>query len=77
MPGGDSPGAEEYNILLTTGGPALRIYGRLDRFGEPDLDPLLQWQDWGTPWTDWGPADSNDIPYKDKLREFACHFYFG
>jgi hypothetical protein len=66
---------EEYEILLTTGGPALRIYGRLDH-GEPDADPIIQWQDWGTPWTDWWPED-RDVPYKDTLREFACCFWFG
>ena len=46
QPGSTADGADEYEILLSTGGPALRIYGRLDRHGEPDLDPMLQWQDW-------------------------------
>jgi hypothetical protein len=74
-PGHDDTGPVEYTILLTTGGPALRIYGQLGVHGEPDEDPMLQWQDWGTPWTDWGPEDASD--YKDTLRTFASQFYFG
>src|SRR3989304_3914771 len=47
-PGGDSdPG--EYCILLCTGGPAVRIIGRLDTHSEPP-SARLQYQDWGTPW---------------------------
>ena len=38
---------EEYRILLTWGGPALRIYGKLDRYNEPDSDPMLQWRGLG------------------------------
>jgi hypothetical protein len=60
----------EYCILLSTGGPALRITGRVGRHGEPDTAEM-QWQDWGTPWTTYGDADS------DVLLRFASHFYFG
>lgn len=74
-PQGDN--AEEYEILLTTGGPALRIYGHLDMHSEPDLDPMLQYQDWGTPWTDWWPVNGANLSYKETLRTFACQFYFG
>lgn len=42
---------EEFMILLTTGGPAVRILGEL-RDGEP-CRAWLQVQDWGTPWTDY------------------------
>ena len=77
QPGSTADGADEYEILLSTGGPALRIYGRLDRHGAPDLDPMLQWQDWGTPWTDFWPPNSNDIPYKETLRRWTEFFYFG
>ncbi len=45
---GGAADLEEYSILLTTGGPALRLYGRLTRYNEPENDPILQWQDWGT-----------------------------
>jgi hypothetical protein len=43
-------GACEYEILLSTGGPALRIYGRIGDHFEPQ-SAELQAQDWGTPWT--------------------------
>lgn len=66
-------GPEEYEILLTTGGPALRIYGRLDLHGQPDEWPRLQHQDWGTPWT--------DCPMTHEQREavatYARQFWFG
>jgi len=39
----------EYCLLLTTGGPAVRIVGSLED-GKPD-DATLEVQDWGTPWT--------------------------
>jgi hypothetical protein len=63
-------GAEEYRILLTTGGPALRIFGTLGAHGEPE-SAELQMQDWGTPWTRYADAD------EDTLLQFARHFYFG
>ena len=50
FPGDTSEGAEEYEILLSTGGPALRIWGALI-YGEADPSPRLEWQDWGAPWT--------------------------
>ena len=58
----------EYQILLSTGGPAFRIVGRLDRYAEPE-SATLQFQDWGTPWVDvW--EGKNTLKY-------ASVFYFG
>jgi hypothetical protein len=77
---GDELTPAEYLILLTTGGPALRIVGQLGRYNEPE-NARLEWQDWGTPWTelhaseflaDLKPSEADDI-----LRTFAQHFYFG
>lgn len=65
--------AEEYEILLTTGGPALRIYGRLSEHGEPDDDPRLQWQDWGVPWTDY-PLSADEC---EAVASYARCFYFA
>lgn len=62
---------EEYNILLCTGGPAVRIVGGLSD-GCP-VSAQMQYQDWGTPWTNWfRPGDTEDI-----LLQYAGHFYFG
>lgn len=65
-----SPGedleAEEYCILLTTGGPAVRIIGKLED-GQP-TDAILEVQDWGTPWT----FASSD----DDLLTYASQFCF-
>lgn len=73
-PGAEDKGGEpeEFEILLTTGGPALRIVGDLDR-GQPEK-PRLQWQDWGTPWTDAGNISEQD---EAALLTFARQFYFG
>lgn len=70
QPGAASDGAEEYEILLSTGGPALRIYGRLDQYDEP-ADAELQAQDWGTPWTRVPDCDP------EVLLTYARCFYFG
>ena len=59
----------EYCILLTTGGPAVRIIGTLHH-NEP-VSAMLQTQDWGTMWTDYG--DSN----ADMLLTYAGSFWYG
>ena len=70
-----APGAElkadQYEILLlTTGGPAVRIFGRLNEYGEPETAEL-QGQDWFTPWQRTHGQDA------DALLDFARLFYFG
>lgn len=67
---GEPMEAEEYNILLTTGGPAVRIIGELGRFNEP-ATARLQVQDWGTPWTEHCDVD------RDVLLAYAQCFFFG
>ncbi len=62
----------EYKITLTTGGPALRIIGELDQYAQPD-SARLQYQDWGTPWTEHIVTGSDH----DALLAFAQQFYFG
>ena len=72
-----SPGSEpsapvEFEILLCTGGPAVRIIGDLYN-GEPD-NPQVQYQDWGTPWTDY----YNDAEGQDKaILEYCRMYYWG
>ena len=62
--------AEEYLILLGTGGPATRIRGELGEYGEPET-ARLEVQDWFKPWTEYFPAK------EDILLQFARCFYFG
>ena len=58
----------EYEILLCWGGPAVRIVGKLDRYGDPD-SAVLEFQDWGIPWT---PV------YEDgPLVDYARCWYFA
>lgn len=68
---GDDSEPEEFQILLCTGGPAVRIMGELDQ-GEP-VRAWLEYQDWGTPWTERvnRPGD------RDALLSYASCFYFG
>ena len=62
---------EEFKILLTWGGPALRVIGELDEYGP--VNSKLQYQDWGTPWTDFKITKDQ----QDALNWFCNCFYFG
>jgi hypothetical protein len=53
-----NPGEKEFNILLCTGGPAVRIIGKLGEYGEP-FSARLQYQDWFTSWEDYRPEDDD------------------
>ena len=67
-----APDAAEYQILLTTGGPALRIVGDLDMHGEPET-ARVEYQDWGTPWTPYTLAQAE----QRRALAFASLFYYG
>ncbi len=67
-PSAESDGAEEFEILLSTGGPALRITGEIGG------SPSLQWQDWGTPWTDY--RDTTD-DQDEAISAFVGLMYLG
>lgn len=90
-----SPGAredatpEEYEILLCTGGPAVRIRGTLNEHCEPE-SAKLEMQDWFLPWTEYRPVagmigtknDPRDPerPQYDSepvLLAYAACFWFG
>ena len=43
--------ADEFELLLSTGGPATRIVGDLD--GDQPFAPRLEVQDWFRPWTEY------------------------
>lgn len=61
---------EQFCILLSTGGPALRIVGQLGRFGCPE-NSRMEYQDWGTPWTEYTAMGSA------VLDSWAAQFYWG
>ena len=63
--------AEEFKILLCTGGPAVQIVGELND-GQPE-NPRLQYQDWFTPWTDYRCASAET----ETLLIYCQQFYFG
>lgn len=58
----------EYEILLSTGGPAVRIIGKLNDYGEPE-SAVLQFQDWYIPWV--------DIEENGPLVDYARCWYFA
>ena len=62
----------EYYILITTGGPAARIIGELDSYGQPE-SARFEYQDWFKPWT---PAQTTG-EQDSTMLEYAQHFYFG
>jgi hypothetical protein len=65
---GNTPVADKAILLLSTGGPAVRLIVELD-----DSEPrraYLQVQDWGTPWTD---VFTDGAP----LLRYAEQFYYG
>lgn len=68
---GDGSEPTEFQILLCTGGPAVRIMGELDQ-GEP-VRAWLEYQDWFTPWTERVNQDGDH----DALLTYARCFYFG
>lgn len=69
---GETPEAEEFAILLCTGGPAVRIRGELDQYKQP-CRAWLEFQDWGTPWTGY----HGENVCMDTLLTYCQQFYFG
>ena len=69
-PGVNDQSPEEYELLMGTGGPAVRIYGRLDQHGRP-RSAELQGQDWFTPWERTTVDQDEEV-----LLNFAGYFYY-
>ena len=63
---------EEFKILLTWGGPALRVIGDLNQYKEPE-NIKMQYQEWGTFWTDFQITENQ----QEALNWFCSCFYFG
>jgi len=68
---GETAEDEEFEILLTTGGPAARIVGDLSN-GSPTR-ARFEYQDWFMPWTE----VVQDSEGYSTLLEYAQTFYFG
>jgi len=81
-PGREAEDPDEFQILLCTGGPAVRIRGTLNEYSEPEK-AWLEVQDWFTPWTEFWPRRDEDLGSKDYtsteeiLLAYARCFYFG
>jgi len=69
-PGGDSE-ATEFQILLCTGGPAVKIEGSLGNYGEPESAEIF-YQDW---FTKWEPLELTSEEQEIVLNYCRC-FYF-
>tara|TARA_Y100000401_G_C8251555_1_gene188432 strand:+ start:95 stop:517 length:423 start_codon:yes stop_codon:yes gene_type:complete len=61
----------EFKILISWGGPALRVIGEIEE--NFAINPKLQYQGWGTPWTDFKITENQ----QDALNWFCNCFYFG
>ena len=62
----------EYKILLCTGGPVVRIIGELGEYNDPQT-ARIEYQDWGTPWTELYTDSDEDAA----MLTYARQFYFG
>lgn len=64
---------DSFMILLCTGGPAVRITGRLDEFGTPDR-AQIEYQDWYEPWTRLKGLTKDE---EEALITYASEFYYA
>jgi hypothetical protein len=69
---GEKAESEEFEILLCTGGPAVRVIGTLNDYNEPET-ARIEYQDWGTSWMDY-PLDSEE---EEDVLTYCRSFYFG
>jgi hypothetical protein len=72
-PPGEEGDLEDFRILLSTGGPALRIVGELSRWAEPRRC-WLEIQDWYEPWTRFWTRHEREA---NALQWFASLLYYG
>ena len=78
--------AYEFELLMGTGGPAVRITGDLDEMYEPEANSIrLEVQNWFRPWVALtlmdNVGDADPIKLADHRRAalhwFASNFYYG
>jgi hypothetical protein len=75
LPGKNPGKPDEFEILLCTGGPAVRLIGTLDKWCQPET-VRMQVQDWFEPWTTIDPCTEDD-EREDVLLSYARCFWFG
>ena len=73
QPGQRQAEPSEFQILLCTGGPAVRVVGELSGDGEPEPSQI-EFQDWFTPWEPLAEVTADEA---DALREYCRQFYFA
>jgi len=66
----------EGRLLLTTGGPACQIIFDLDQWKQPAGNTVIQFQDWGTPWTSYCHPFLDDEA-TEALDWFTTLFFYG
>lgn len=71
---GEKPEPDQYEILLCTGGPAVRIFGKLGEHNEP-ISAELQWQDWFQPWSFYFGEEVQEDILLEYAREFNYEAY--
>lgn len=69
---GDASKACEFAILLSTGGPAVRIHGELNDYHEP-YRAWIEYQGWGTSWMEYHGKNVS----QEALLTYSRQFYFG
>jgi len=69
---GDPLQSSEFEVLLCTGGPAVRIRGDLSQHNEPEI-VRLEYQDWFTSWHRLTMSSEE----QEALLGFARLFWFG
>jgi hypothetical protein len=62
--------------LKRFGGPAVRIVGKLNQYGEP-VTATLEHQDWFAPWTRVDLRTSTVLNAEGVMLTYARQFYFG
>ena len=63
----------KFELLMSTGGPAMRVVGSINCHGE-GCNAVVQWQDWFKPWTSF---QATSRAQREALEWFCNLFYFG
>jgi hypothetical protein len=64
--------ADQYRIVLCTGGPAVQIVGSLNKHNEPS-SAIIHYSDWFHGWEEYVLSEEEE----EDVLEYARCFYFG